>query len=154
MKPNQYFALIVGVMFTLIGIAGFIPAFVQTPAADPESVNLGLTAGYGYLFGLFPINVLHNVVHLTVGLLGIFASIALDGSRLYSGVLALFYGLLVILGLFPPTQSMLGFVPIFGNDVWLHALTAAIAAYFGFFASPNVAELGEKGIPGQAPSSK
>lgn len=84
MKPTQYFALIIGIMFTLIGVAGFIPGLVQPPAVDPHAVNLGFTSGYGYLLGLFPINLLHNFVHLTVGILGIAASIALDSSRLYS----------------------------------------------------------------------
>ncbi|WP_369294387.1 DUF4383 domain-containing protein [Escherichia coli] len=45
------------------------------------------------------------------------------------------------MGLFPPTQSTLGFIPIFGNDVWLHAVTAAIATYFGFIATPDLLEL-------------
>lgn len=151
MKPTQYFALAVGIMFTLVGIAGFIPGLVQPPIADPHAVNLGVTTGYGYLMGLFPINLLHNIVHLTVGILGIFASIALDSSRLYSGVLALFYGILVLFGLFPPTQSMLGLIPIFGNDIWLHGLTAAIAAYFGFIVTPDLAQLGEQGAQEQAP---
>lgn len=146
MKAGQYFALIVGIIFLLVGVAGFIPNLVTPPAADPDAVGLGLTNGYGYLMGLFPINVLHNVVHLTVGILGILGSISLGSARLFSGVLALFYGALAILGLFPATQSTLGLVPIFGNDVWLHALTAAIAAYFGFFATPNLAELGEESI--------
>lgn len=146
MKAGQYFALIVGIIFLLVGVAGFIPNLVTPPAADPEAVGLGLTNGYGYLMGLFPINVLHNVVHLSVGILGILGSISLGSARLFSGVLALFYGALAILGLFPATQSTLGLVPIFGNDVWLHALTAAIATYFGFFATPNLAELGEESI--------
>jgi hypothetical protein len=146
MKAGQYFALIVGIIFLLVGVAGFIPNLVTPPAADPDAVGLGLTNGYGYLMGLFPINVLHNVVHLTVGILGILGSISLGSARLFSGVLALFYGALAILGLFPATQSTLGLVPIFGNDVWLHALTAAIATYFGFFATPNLAELGEESI--------
>jgi hypothetical protein len=45
------------------------------------------------------------------------------------------------MGLFPATQSTLGLIPIFGNDVWLHAVTAAIAVYFGFFATPDLLEL-------------
>jgi len=143
-KPGQYFALIIGIMFVLMGVMGFIPAFVKEPTATPDMVNLGFTTGYGYLLGLFPINVLHNVVHLLVGILGILASIALDSSRLYSGVLALFYGVLTIMGLFPPTMSSFGLIPIFGNDVWLHAITAAIATYFGFIAKPDLLELGAK----------
>lgn len=145
MKPTQHFARIIGIIFLLIGIMGFIPGLVHPPTIAPEAVNLAFTDRYGLLMGLFPINLLHNVVHLLVGLLGILASISLDSSRLYSGVLALFYGVLAVFGLFPPTQSMLGLVPLFGNDIWLHAGTAAIAAYFGFIATPNLADLGDKG---------
>lgn len=154
MKAGQYFALTIGIIFVLIGVAGFIPNLVQPPTADPDAVNLSYVQGYGYLMGLFPINVLHNIVHLTVGLLGIFASLSLGSARLFSGVLALFYGLLTVLGLFPPTQSMLGLVPLFGNDLWLHAGTAAIATYFGFLVKPDLLELREKGHDKQAnPSS-
>lgn len=141
MKAGQYFARTIGIIYLLVGLAGFVPAFVQPPVAAPEMVDLGFTQGYGYLLGLFPINLLHNAVHITVGLLGILASISLPSSRLFSGVLALFYGALTIFGLFPATQSMLGLVPLFGNDIWLHAGTAAIAAYFGFIATPDLGQM-------------
>lgn len=149
MKPTQYFALTIGIIFLVMGISGFIPGLVHSPVDDPHLMNLEVTNGYGYLLGLFPINVLHNIVHLTVGILGILASIAWDSSRLYSGVLAYFYGVLVVLGLFPATQSTFGLIPIFGNDIWLHAVTAAIAAYFGFIATPDLLEMGEKGASNQ-----
>ena len=154
MKAGQYFALTIGIIFVLIGVAGFIPELVKPPIADPDAVNLSFVEGYGYLMGLFPINVLHNIVHLTVGLLGILASLSLGSARLFSGVLALFYGLLTVLGLFPPTQSMLGLVPLFGNDLWLHAGTAAIATYFGFLAKPDLLELREQGRDEQANPSR
>ncbi|MEW6492906.1 MAG: DUF4383 domain-containing protein [Cyanobacteriota bacterium] len=149
-KPGQYFALIIGIFFLLCGVMGFIPAFVKEPTVTPDIAGLGFTSGYGYLLGLFPINLLHNIVHLVVGLLGIFASTSLDSSRLYSGVLGLFYGALTVMGLFPATQSTLGLIPIFGNDVWLHAVSAAIAVYFGFIATPDLLELStspESGTP-------
>ena len=138
-KPGQYFALITGIIFFLVGVMGFIPGLVKETTADMP--GLSFTTGAGYLLGLFPINVLHNIVHLLVGILGIVASVTLGSTRLYSGVLAIFYGVLTVMGLFPPTQSTLGLIPIFGNDVWLHGLTAAIAAYFGFIATPNLLEL-------------
>lgn len=147
MKAGQSFALTVGIIYVLIGVAGFIPALVYPPAIDPDTAGLGITNGYGYLLGLFPINVWHNLVHLAVGLLGIFASLSLGSARLFGGVLALFYGALALMGLFPPTQSALGLMPIFGNNVWLHALTAAIAAYFGFIATPDLLELREESKP-------
>lgn len=141
MKPGQYFALIIGILFTLIGIMGFIPGLVHEPAVPAEDAFLSFTLGYGDLMGLFPVNVLHNLVHLTVGILGIVASRTLSSARLFSGALAIFYGVLTLMGLFMPTQSSLGFIPIFGNDIWLHAFTAAIAAYFGFIATPDLLEL-------------
>ena len=36
------------------------------------------------------------------------------------------------MGLIPGLNTTFGLIPIFGNDVWLHALTALIAAYFGW----------------------
>lgn len=146
-KAGQYFALITGILFFTVGVMGFIPGLVQEPMATSDMPGLSFTTGAGYLLGIFPINVLHNIVHLLVGILGIVASVSLGSTRLYSGALAIFYGLLAIMGLFPPTQSTLGFIPIFGNDVWLHALTAAIAVYFGFIAKPDLLELrtGERG---------
>jgi hypothetical protein len=151
MKATQYFARTVGIIYLLIGVMGLIPTLVKAPAVAADAAGLAVTSGYGDLLGLFPINALHNLVHLLVGVLGILASIALDSSRLYSGVLALFYGGLALMGLFPPTQSTLGIIPIFGNDVWLHAITAAIATYFGFIATPDLAELGN--TPPQQPST-
>jgi hypothetical protein len=139
--PGQYFALIVGILFTLVGVSGFISGLVQPASVSPEAAGLGFTSGYGDLMGLFPINILHNLVHLTVGLAGILASLSIGSARLYSGVLALFYGALTVMGLIPATQSSLGWIPIFGNDVWLHGLTAAIAAYFGFIATPDLLEI-------------
>lgn len=153
-RPGQYFALTIGIIYLLMGVAGFIPSLVATPAVTPDVANLRFTRGYGDLMGLFPINVLHNVVHLGVGLLGILASISLGSARLFSGALALFYGLLATLGLFPATYSTLGLLPILGNDVWLHAVTAGIAAYFGFIATPDLAELTENKMREQVTSPR
>ena len=87
------------------------------------------------LLGLFPVNTLHNVVHLLFGVLGIAASRGvLMSARGYFQLVAAAYALLVILGLIPATQTTFGLVPIWGNDVWLHAALAAAAAYLGFAA--------------------
>lgn len=39
-----------------------------------------------------------------------------------------------MMGLFPVLNTTFGLIPIFGNDVWLHAVTAIAAAYFGWMA--------------------
>ena len=125
------FALIFGIVYMLVGVLGFIPGLAQHHADMPA---ITIDSFYGKLLGLFPINVLHNVVHMAIGAWGILASRSISASRLFGKGLAIFYGLLVILGLIPATNTLFGLVPIYGHDVWLHGLTALVAAYFGFVA--------------------
>lgn len=130
---TRLFALIVGVVYLLVGVGGFIPGLVSAPAQAAFG-DLAVDAGAGNLLGLFPVNVLHHLVHLLIGLLGVLAYRTYDASRLYSRALAIIYGLLAIMGLIDAANlnTTFGLVPIFGNDVWLHAGTAILAAYFGF----------------------
>lgn len=124
----QTFARIFGIIFLVVGIGGFIPGVTQ-PHVHP---GLAVEAGSGMELGLFPVNVLHNLVHILFGAWGLFAVRTLDASRLYARVVAIAYAVLTILGLIPATNTTFGLVPIYGHDVWLHALLAGIAAYFGF----------------------
>ncbi len=140
MKAGQYFALITGIFFLLFGILGFIPGLVRVPPPSAATLEV-FDYGYGYLLGLFPINIAHNLIHIIVGLLGLFSAIALGGSRLYGRGILLFYGLLTVMGLIPYTNTTFGLVPIFGHDVWLHAIFAALGFYYGFIASPGLLEI-------------
>ena len=139
MMSERNCALILGVLFTALGLAGFVPALVSLPSPDiagaaPLSTDFADTyvQGFGYLFGLFPINLMHNLVHLAVGIFGISASTTLGGARLYNRFFAISYLLIAIMGLVPVAHTTFGLMPIFGNNVWFNALTAAIAGYFGF----------------------
>lgn len=125
----RYFALIAGIAYVLVGLMGFIPGLVAAPGTGPD---IAVDAGYGYLLGLFPVNVLHNLVHLAVGIWGLLSYRSISGARAFSRGLAIFYGVLTLMGLFPVLNTTFGLIPIFSHDIWLHALTAAIAAYFGF----------------------
>lgn len=127
------FALVFGIIYLLVGISGFVPGLNQMGHPDPGA-DLVVDSFSGRLLGLFPVNILHNVVHMAIGLWGILASRSVAGSRLFGKGLAIFYGLLAILGLIPGLNTLFGLVPIYGHDVWLHALSALIAAYFGFVA--------------------
>jgi hypothetical protein len=132
---TRYFALIIGIVYLLVGIMGFIPGVVQEPhPQDPAHHELVVDAGYGRLMGLFPINVLHNIVHLAVGALGVVGYRTFRTARTYARGLAIFYGLLAVMGLIPVLNTTFGLIPIFGHDVWLHAGTALLAAYFGWGA--------------------
>ena len=127
---TRRFALVVGIIYLVIGIAGFIPGLVQ----GQDYPDLAVDAGSGALLGLFPVNVVHHLVHLLIGVLGIAAYRAFDTARLYARGLAIVYGVLAVMGLISAANlhTMFGLTPLFSHDVWLHAGTAIIAAYFGW----------------------
>jgi uncharacterized membrane protein len=134
---ERYCALAIGILFLLLGLVGFIPAFISVQHGGveyipPTSVPDLYSVGYGYLFGLFPTNLVHNIVHALVGFMGIAAFFDARGSRVYCRVFAYAYALLALLGLIPFARTLFGLMPIFGNNVWFNALAAVIAAYFGF----------------------
>ena len=129
---TRQFALILGIVFLLVGILGFVPGINQMHGGDDPNLTVE-NPGHGYLLTLFHVNVLHNAVHILFGIMGIAMSRRYDMARLYARIVAVAYVLLGIMGLLPaPFRYTFGLVPIEGNDVWLHLLIAAAAAYFGF----------------------
>ena len=89
---------------------------------------------FGYELGLFPVNVLHNIVHILFGLWGLMAARSYGGARGYFRAVAIIYAVLTVMGLIDGLNTTFGLIPLYGNDVWLHALLALVAAYFGFMA--------------------
>ena len=132
---TRYFALIVGIAFLGAGILGFVPALLSSPEGAPP---LRLESGHGNLLGLFPVNVLHNLVHLIFGVWGVVVWRNFAASRVYSRSVAIIYGVLTVLGFIPGLNTLFGLVPLHGNDIWLHGLIAAAAAYFGYASVANV----------------
>ncbi|MCE3247495.1 MAG: hypothetical protein K0R41_1320 [Geminicoccaceae bacterium] len=125
----RYFALAYGIVFLLVGIAGFVPGLVTAPQ---PAADVAVEEGFGRLFGLFPVNVLHNVVHLAFGVWGLAAYRTLSAARVYFRSVAVIYAILAIMGLIPLLNTTFGLVPLYGHDVWLHVLLAVVAAYFGW----------------------
>lgn len=130
MSTLRRFALVLGIVFLLIGIGGFIPGLTQAHT-HPDMV---FTAGLGLLMGLFPVNVLHNFAHMVFGIWGLAASRSDSGSRAYGRAVFIVYAVLMVMGLISAMRlyTTFGLVPLYGHDVWLHALLAAVGFYFGF----------------------
>lgn len=125
---TRWFSLVIGVVYLLVGIAGFIPA-LGSERMDPA---LHVESHYRDLFGLFPVNILHSVVHLLVGVLGLLAYRSFGSAQAFSRGLAVFYGVLTVMGMIPALDTTFDYIPLFSHDVWLHALTALAAGYFGW----------------------
>jgi hypothetical protein len=135
--PTRYWALISGIAFVIVGLLGFVPSLIPLPFGPPP---IAVDTGYGFLFGIFPVNILHNLVHLLVGVLGLLAYRRFHSARLYARGLAVFYALLTIMGFIPGLNTVFGLIPIFGADIGLHAVTAIISAYFGWAAPVTVSD--------------
>jgi hypothetical protein len=124
------FALYYGALFVIVGILGFIQGLVQAPPMNAP--GLAVETGYGWLLGLFAVNVMHNLVHLAIGVWGIISAKDNRKALTFARGVTIFYGVLTVLGLIPATSTLFGLAPIFGHDVWLHALSALVAGYFGY----------------------
>lgn len=124
------FTLIAGVVFVVIGILGFIPGVTTAPHVhDP---NLSIEASYGRLLGIFPVNVLHNLVHLALGVWALSVYKNYANAKNYCKISSVIYGVLAVAGLIPGLNTMFGLVPIHSHDVWLHAVLALGLGYYGF----------------------
>jgi len=122
--PVQSLAALVGAVFLAVGILGFIPG-ITTNYDDLAFAGDGSEAE---LLGIFQVSVLHNVVHLLLGLAGLALARTWDGARLFligGGALYLALWLLGIVG---------GgdWIPSNSADDWLHFVLGVGMIGLGF----------------------
>ncbi len=124
------FALASGILYLGAGLLGLLPAaLAPAPANAPP---LGFDVMHGVVLGLFPVNLLHTLVHLAIGAWGLWAFVGHASPQRFARSLAVFYGVLGVMGLIPGLNTVFGLLPLHGHDVWLHLGTAAFAAYAGW----------------------
>jgi hypothetical protein len=138
------FARVVGLAFVIIGVLGFLGPLKSVPPG--EAPALTVPSGFGYLFGLFAVNDVHNVLHVLVGVGGIVAAATVDGARGYARALAWIYGALAMMGVLPGFATLFGLAPLFGHDVWLHTGIAVVAASVGYRHRRETGEMTD--VPG------
>lgn len=129
MTTVQRVAQIFGVVFILAAIGGFLASGMSNMESDPATAPHAL--------GLFPVNVLHNIVHLVFGIWGLAASRTFGGAKSFAQIAGVLYILLAVLGYVSPNGF--GFVPLGGNDIWLHAVLGVVLAGVGFTAKERMA---------------
>lgn len=122
----QKLSAVFGIVFLLAGIAGIL-----TNGGAGMHVGRSLDQ-FPMLMNLFPVNLAHNFVHLLFGVLGLAASRSFAGSVTYAKVGGIVYLVLAALGFVVPTT--LGYIPIGGNDIWLHLVLGLVLAAVGFTA--------------------
>jgi hypothetical protein len=112
---------LVAITFLAAGVAGFIPG-LTTNLDQLEWVGRNTeSAAQAELLGLFHISVLHNIVHIGTGLIGLLAA---TSARMGAGFLlagGVVYGAVLIYGLAVDQSSDANFLPVNDADNWLHA---------------------------------
>jgi hypothetical protein len=119
-SPVQLAALVVGVVFLVVGIAGFIPGITT----NYDSLTFAGHHSGALLLGLFAVSVLHNIVHLLFGVAGIALARTFTTARLYLIVGGAVYAVLWLYGLVIDRTSAANFVPLNNADNWLHLILA------------------------------
>ncbi|MCP9943631.1 DUF4383 domain-containing protein [Streptomyces somaliensis] len=119
--PVQKAALLVGAVFLLVGILGFIPGITT----DYDTMKFAEHHSEAKLLGLFQVSILHNLVHLLFGIAGLAMARAASTARNFLIGGGLVYLLLWLYGLIIDHDSAANFVPVNTADNWLHFFLGA-----------------------------
>jgi ABC-type transport system involved in multi-copper enzyme maturation permease subunit len=130
----QRFAQIFGIVYVLVGIAGFIPPLLTGNLSGVMGPFAGL------LLGLFAVNWFHSLTHLAIGAVGVAVYRSHSASMTYALALGVAYAVLFLLGIFSGSVATLGgLLPLNGIDDLLHIATALVA-FGAYFASRDTAD--------------
>jgi hypothetical protein len=110
--PVQTLALLMGAVFLLVGILGFIPG-ITTHLGD---ISFAGEDSRSKLLGVFQVSVLHNIVHLLFGVAGIALARTWESARTYMIGGGVVYLALWILGIVGGAD----WIPANTADNWLH----------------------------------
>jgi hypothetical protein len=119
-EPGELAVLVVAGVFLLVGVAGFIPGIT----ADLDRMTFAGHQSGAALFGVFTVSVLHNIVHLAFGVVGLVMARNPRTARIFllggGGV----YAALWLYGLVVDHTSGANVVPVNTADNWLHLFFA------------------------------
>src|SRR5688500_11801098 len=118
--PVQPAATVVGAVFLVVGILGFVPG----PTTNYDELSLAGHQSGALLLGVFAVSVLHNLVHAAFGVAGLVLARTAGGAKgflVYGGVI---YAVLWIYGIVIDLDSPANIVPVNTADNWLHLVLA------------------------------
>ncbi|HLU74543.1 MAG TPA: DUF4383 domain-containing protein [Nonomuraea sp.] len=114
--PVQAASLLVGLLFLIVGLLGFVPGI---------TTNFDAMAFAGHhsearLLGVFQVSILHNIVHLLFGVAGLLMARTMNLAKWFLIGGGVIYLLLWVYGLLIDKESAANFVPLNTADDWLH----------------------------------
>lgn len=120
-SPAQMFALVFGAVYALVGVLGFFVAKEFTGGSVDDKLIL------------FPVNHLHNIVHLAIGAAWLVASRTHAMAKSVNVAIGAVYLLVALLGFtgIDIMQTLLNIHTPGDADNFLHIVSGALALYFG-----------------------
>ncbi len=110
-------AILFGIGFIFVGVAGFFPALTQN----------------GLLFGIFEVNQMHNLVYIVSGVIAIIASTNYRVTKMYFLLFGLIYTIVAILGFWRNGDLFMMHVNLADNI--LHLGIGVVSLYLGLYKS-------------------
>jgi len=108
----QSTALLMGIVFIAVGVVGFIPGVTT----DYGRISFAGHGSDAKVVGLFQVSILHNIVHILIGVAGLGLAKTISGARQFligGGVVCLALWMLGIV-------NGGGWIPVNAPDDWLH----------------------------------
>lgn len=115
-NPLRLAALIVGVIFLLVGVMGFVPGLTT----NVDQMQFASHHSEAHLLGIFQISILHNLVHLAFGVAGVAMSRTAGAAKTFLIGGGVVYLVLWLYGLLIDLDGSMNFVPLNDADNWLH----------------------------------
>jgi len=115
-KTVRTAAMAVGAVFLLVGILGFVPGITT----HYSSMSFAGHSSDAKLLGIFQVSVLHNIVHILFGVVGLALARRTESAISYLIGGGVIYLVLWIYGLVTGDTTSANFVPVNTADDWLH----------------------------------
>ena len=115
-KTVRTLAGVVGAVFLLVGVLGFIPGVTT----DYDTMQFAGHESEAMLLGIFQVSILHNIVHLLFGVAGLAMARSVSGATAFLVGGGVIYLLLTVYGWIIDKESTANFVPLNTADDWLH----------------------------------
>ena len=109
-------ALVLGAVYLVVGVVGFVI----------------VPGGEGDLLGIFPVNAVHNIVHIVIGAALLYGATATTTAVMVSRIMGIVLVVVGLLGIAFPDGF--GILPLGGPDILLHLASGAVLLYIGFMA--------------------
>ena len=139
----QVAALVAAGVFVLIGVLGFIPGITT----DYGEMRFAGHHSEAKVLGVFQVSILHNILHLGFGLVGLVLARRVSGARLFlAGGGALYLGIWLY-GFIIDRESTANLIPVNNADNWLHLVLGFGMLALGLLLSNQVGTGGRLDTP-------